>query len=46
MKKLNILALFTAVCLTSCDPLGIEPTTEVFEDQFWSNAQLSRTFVN
>lgn len=46
MKKLNILALFTAVCLSSCDPLGIEPTTEVFEDQFWSNAQLSRTFVN
>lgn len=46
MKKLNILALFTAVCLSSCDPLGIEPTTSVFEDQFWANAQLSRTFVN
>lgn len=46
MKKLNILALCTAVCLSSCDPLGIEPTTSVFEDQFWANAQLSRTFVN
>ncbi|WP_293715798.1 RagB/SusD family nutrient uptake outer membrane protein [uncultured Parabacteroides sp.] len=46
MKKLNILALFAAVCLSSCDPLGIEPTTSVFEDQFWGNAQLSRTFVN
>lgn len=46
MKKLNILALFTAVCLSSCDPLGIDPTTSVFEDQFWTNAQLSRAFVN
>lgn len=46
MKKLNILALFTAVCLSSCDPLGIEPTSSVFEDQFWANAQLTRTFVN
>lgn len=46
MKTLNILALCTAVCLSSCDPLGIEPTTSVFEDQFWANAQLSRTFVN
>lgn len=46
MKKLNILALFAAVCLSGCDPLGIEPTTSVFEDQFWGNAQLSRTFVN
>lgn len=46
MKNLNILALCTAVCLSSCDPLGIEPTTSVFEDQFWENAQLSRTFVN
>ena len=26
MKKLNILALCAAVCLSSCDPLGIEPT--------------------
>lgn len=46
MKKLNILALFTAICLSSCDPLGIDPTTSVFEDQFWTNAQLSRAFVN
>ena len=46
MKKLNIIALFAAVCLSSCDPLGIEPTTSVFEDQFWTNPQLSRAFVN
>lgn len=46
MKKINIIALFAAVCLSSCDPLGIEPTSSVFEDQFWGNAQLSRTFVN
>lgn len=46
MKKIDILALFAAVCLTGCDPLGIEPTTEVFEDQFWTNAQLTRSFVN
>lgn len=46
MKKLDILALFAAVCLSGCDPLGIEPTTEVFEEQFWANAQLSRSFVN
>lgn len=46
MKKINIIALFAAVCLSSCDPLGIEPTNSVFEDQFWGNAQLSRTFVN
>lgn len=46
MKKLNILAICAAVCLSGCDPLGIEPTTEVFEDQFWANAQLSRSFVN
>ena len=46
MKKLNILALCAAVCLSSCDPLGIEPTNKVGEEQFWSNAQLTRTFVN
>lgn len=46
MKKLNILAICAAVCFSGCDPLGIEPTTAVFEDQFWANAQLSRSFVN
>lgn len=46
MKKLNILAICAAVSFSSCDPLGIEPTTSVFEDQFWANAQLARTFVN
>lgn len=46
MKKISIFALFAAVCFSSCDPLGIEPTTSVFEDQFWSNPQLARSFVN
>lgn len=46
MKKINIFALLAAVCFSSCDPLGIEPTTSVFEDQFWENPQLSRSFVN
>lgn len=46
MKKLNIITLFAAVCLSSCNPLGIDPTSSVFEDQFWTNAQLSRSFVN
>jgi hypothetical protein len=46
MKKLYILALFGSIFLSGCDPLGIEPTSAVFEDQFWENPQLSRTFVN
>ena len=46
MKNLNILALCAAVCFSSCDPLGIEPTNKIGEEQFWSNAQLTRTFVN
>lgn len=31
---------------TSCDPLGIEPTTKVDETRFWENAQLARAYVN
>lgn len=31
---------------TSCDPLGIEPTTKVDEDRFWLNPQLARSYVN
>ena len=46
MKKLNILALCAAVSLSGCDPLGIEPTNKIGEEQFWSNAQLTRTLVN
>ena len=46
MKKLYTFALFFSICFSSCDPLGIKPTTAIFEDQFWENAQLSRSFVN
>ena len=31
---------------TACDPLGIEPTTQVDEDRFWTNPQLARSYVN
>ncbi len=46
MKKLYTFALFASICFSSCDPLGLQPTTAVFEDQFWVNPQLSRSFVN
>ena len=46
MKKLYIIALSALIGFSSCDPLGIEPTTDVFEEQFWKNAELSRSFVN
>lgn len=53
MKRYNLRAklygALTAIVLlgmTGCDPLGIEPTTEVGEEQFWSNPQLARTYVN
>ena len=32
--------------MTSCDPLGVEPTTKVDEDRFWQNPQLARSYVN
>ncbi|MDD4776956.1 MAG: RagB/SusD family nutrient uptake outer membrane protein [Fermentimonas sp.] len=31
---------------TACDPLGIEPTTQVDEGRFWQNPQLARSYVN
>src|SRR5690554_1144325 len=31
---------------TACDPLGIEPTTQVDEQRFWLNPQLARSYVN
>ena len=46
MKKLYTLVLFISVCFSGCDPLGIQPTTAVFEDQFWESPLLSRSFVN
>lgn len=41
-----ISATLLSLCLASCDPLGIEPTTMVDETRFWENAQLSRSYVN
>lgn len=46
MKRFNIYTLSALLLLASCNPLDIEPTTDVFEEQFWANAQLSRSFVN
>ncbi len=46
MKRFYIIALSALIGFSSCDPLGIEPTTDVFEEQFWKNAELSRSFVN
>lgn len=46
MKKLNILILCAAVGFSSCNPLDMDPTNTLGEDQFWANPQLSRSFVN
>lgn len=46
MKKINILLLCVAVGLSSCNPLDMDPTNTIVEDQFWANPQLSRSFVN
>lgn len=32
--------------MTACDPLGVEPTSQVEESQFWSNPQLARAYVD
>ena len=32
--------------ITACDPLGVEPTAQVEESQFWGNPQLARAYVN
>lgn len=42
----GVWALMLLLGQTSCDPLGIEPTTMVDENRFWENAQLSRSYVN
>lgn len=46
MKKINILVLCAAIGLSGCNPLDMDPTNTIVEDQFWANAQLSRSFVN
>ncbi|MCC8172712.1 MAG: RagB/SusD family nutrient uptake outer membrane protein, partial [Parabacteroides sp.] len=45
-KAAGLCALAAVAGLSACDPLGIEPTSEVFEDQFWTNQQLARSYVN
>lgn len=45
MKQIIIILAIT-LGFFSCNPLGIEPTDKVFEEQFWDNPQLTRSFVN
>lgn len=42
----GMLAVAVGATMTSCDPLGVEPTTKVDEDRFWQNPQLARSYVN
>ena len=35
-----------SVITSACDPLGIEPTTQIDEKRFWLNPQLARSYVN
>lgn len=42
----GVTAVFALAGLSSCDPLGIEPTTVVDEDMFWTSPLLSRSYVN
>lgn len=42
----GMFAVALGATMTSCDPLGVEPTTKVDEDRFWQNPQLARTYVN
>lgn len=49
IKKYMWAGMFAAVLgttMTSCDPLGVEPTTKVDEARFWQNPQLARSYVN
>lgn len=42
----GMFAVALGATMTSCDPLGVEPTTKVDEERFWQNPQLARTYVN
>lgn len=42
----GLLAVAVGATMTSCDPLGVEPTTKVDEERFWQNPQLARSYVN
>lgn len=42
----GMFAVALGATMTSCDPLGVEPTTKVDDERFWQNPQLARTYVN
>lgn len=42
----GMFAVALGATMTSCDPLGVEPTTKVDEERFWQNPLLARTYVN
>lgn len=42
----GMFAVALGATMTSCDPLGVEPTTKVDEARFWLNPLLARTYVN
>lgn len=42
----GMFAVALGATMTSCDPLGVEPTTKVDDARFWQNPQLARTYVN
>ena len=42
----GVLVLFVMGISIACDPLGVEPTTQVDETRFWLNPQLARSYVN
>ena len=48
ITKTSVLCVVMAsVGLTACDPLGVEPTDKVFEDDFWTNANChAHTSIN
>lgn len=46
VKTWGLAAALALVSFSSCDPLGIEPTTVVAEDIFWTNPLLTRAYIN
>ena len=42
----GVLLTFLISITTACNPLDIEPTTQVDETRFWLNPQLARSYVN
>lgn len=42
----GVLLASTLGVMTACDPLGVEPTSQVEESQFWGNPQLARAYVD